>query len=499
MADVQDLEGASVAMAGASGAVPAGPRRPLLVLLGDAGDPGRLVRWLEAVPQAARDAAAEIAVLLHVAQADSAVPRELSALAEVVPKLRIHPDVRRHGHGGRRKVAYEYALQHGFDSVTVAEPDPRFPPDRLAELWETVADAGVALLILSPGRPHSRERGWARLVDAVLGLAVSDYASPFRVIACSALRRVPFHLNLDGRGFDTELLIQLRALGLDPHEIRGEAAEDPTFSYAQCLRIAIGYRLHQLHLLRRGQYFVDRGVRYTRKLHPASSHAQVLEAVSAGSRVLDLGCSQGLLAAPLKEKQVRVVGVDARDPSSVFDVDAYHQRDLERPLEIPEGRTFDYVVCSDVIEHVVNRAELLRGVRRHLKADGRLLISTPNVALWFYRLSLLIGRFEYGPRGVLDEGHVHLFTRASFRREIENAAFRIVSERVTALPFEVVFESTGRSRAVRALTTAYHALARWWPELFAYQFLLEAEVRTLLDDARVPRARSGRAPGPPGS
>jgi hypothetical protein len=105
------------------------------------------------------------------------------------------------------------------------------------------------------------------------------------------------------------------------------------------------------------------------------------------------------------------------------------------------------------------------------------------VALWFYRLSLLIGRFEYGPRGVLDETHVHLYTRASFRRTIEKAGFHVLRERVTALPFEVVFESTGRSRLIRSMSRAYHALARLWPTLFAYQFILEAEITTLDEES----------------
>ncbi len=480
MAERKDPEPREQALGSAPGAARAGSKRFLLVVLGDATDALPVARWLGRLPPAARDAAAEIAVLLHVAHADAAVPHSLDALAAAIPKLRIHPDVRHYGHGGRRKIAYEYALQHGFDCVAVVEPDDRFPPERLPELWAEVS-GGYALVVASRARCRARERAGARLLDAVLGLAVADYASPFRAIDCSVLRRVPFHLNGDGRGFETELLIQFRALGVDPREIRGEASGDASFSYFESLAIALGYRFHQLHVLRRGQYFVDRGVGYTLKLHPASSHVQVLDAVSAGSLVLDLGCSQGLLVAPLQRKQVRVVGVDARDPATVSDLDAYYRRDLERPLDIPESRVFDYVVCSDVIEHVVNRAELLRGVRRYLKPDGRLLISTPNIAVWFYRLSLLVGRFEYGPRGVLDESHVHLFTRATFRREIENAAFRIVRERVTALPFEVVFESTGRSRIVHALTSAYHTLARWWPELFAYQFLLEAEVRTLLE------------------
>ena len=310
----------------------------------------------------------------------------------------------------------------------------------------------------------------------------ADLPLPSATALRRALRRVPFHLNQDGRGFDTELLIQCRALGVVAREVEMNLERDPSFDVARSLWIALGYRAHQLHLTRRGQYFVDRDVRYTLKRHSSSSHKQIIDAVRPGTLVLDLGCSQGLLAAPLARKEVRVVGVDVGEPSQVSDaLETYYRRDLEQPLDIPEGRVFDYVVCSDVIEHVVNRAELLRSVRRYLKPDGRLLISTPNIAIWFYRLSLAAGRFEYGPRGVLDEDHVHLFTRMTFRREIENAAFRVLRERFTALPFEVVFESTGRSGVVRWLSSWYHALARLWPEMFAYQILIEAEVATLLD------------------
>ena len=78
---------------------------------------------------------------------------------------------------------------------------------------------------------------------------------------------------------------------------------------------------------------------------------------------------------------------------------------------------------------------------------------------------------------------MHLYTRATFRREVERSGFHVLAERVTALPFEVVFDSTGRSRLVRALAAAYHLLARAWPEMFAYQLILEAEITTLDEDA----------------
>lgn len=456
------------------------PGRLVALVLGSAAQAGALVESVERIPPEVRQRLAEITLLLHGRATSEPLPAELARLCERVPNARVHRDERGQGHGGRRKVAFEYALQHEFDALVVLEPDARHAPEHIGALWEA-AGAG-AELVLAATRGGAMSRA---LHNVVLDLDVLDYASPFRLIACRVLRRIPFHLNEDGRGFDTELLIQCRALGVRTQAVELDVARDEGFPLAHSLRIALGYRAHQLHLARHGQFFVDHDVHYSLKHHPSSSHMQVLEAIRPGALVLDLGCSQGLLAAPLRAKGARVVGVDVGDPGRVSQsLDAYYQRDLEQPLDIPEGRVFDYVVCSDVIEHVVRRPELLRSVRRYLKPDGRLLISTPNVAIWFYRLSLLVGRFEYGPRGVLDETHVHLFTRSTFRREVENAAFRVVRERQTALPFEVVFESTGRSVVVHALASAYHALARLWPELFAYQFLLEAEVGTLLERDR---------------
>jgi 2-polyprenyl-3-methyl-5-hydroxy-6-metoxy-1,4-benzoquinol methylase len=460
--------------------------RCVAVFFGDAERAQALCSALERVPLAVAPLFGEIAVLWSADPPSAALRSKLDALAARIPNLRVHADPRRYGFGGRRKIAFEYALQHAFEFVAVLEPDASSPPEHLADLLGAALLDGRQVVLASDARGS---RSCAALHNAVLALNLSDYATPFRMYSCEVLRRVPFHLNGDERGFDTELLIQCRALGVDPFEIELPAAPGggvarSGFRCASSLGLALGYRAHQLHLTRRGQYFVDHDVRYTLKHSPSSSHMQVLAAIAPGSVVLDLGCSQGLLAAPLRKKNVRVVGVDSGEPALVSpELDAYYQRDLEAPLELPETRVFDYVVVSDVIEHVVNRVELLRSVRRYLKPEGRLLISTPNVALWFYRLSLAAGRFEYGPRGILDETHVHLFTRATFRREVEHAAFRILSERVTSLPFEIVFESTGRSRAVRALAASYHFLARLWPEMFAYQFLLEAEVATLLDPA----------------
>jgi methionine biosynthesis protein MetW len=417
-------------------------------------------------------------------------------------RLRLHRTPGDHGYGAERKAAFEHALQAGFDYAIVMCGDGRHPPEGLPQLLHAALFEGRELVVAS--RLHGRRSmpfgsalghlAASELQNHVLGIRLRDYGSGYRLYSARALRAVPFQLAGDDRSFDVDLSIQHRALGISAAEVSvgpawreaATAREEVAHGLRACGR-ALDYRLHQLHVVRRGRYFVDRGIHYTLKESETGSHRQILEAIEPGSRVLDLGCSQGLLARPLREKQVRVTGVDARPAERLAaELETYHQRDLELPLELPEGRVFDYVVVADVIEHLRNRAQLLRSARRYLKPEGRLIISTPNIALWFYRLSLLAGRFEYGPRGVLDRTHVHLYTRDSFRREVQGAGFHILRERVTALPFEVVFESTGRSRLMRSAARAYHGLARLWPELFAYQHILEAEIRILDEEAAAP-------------
>jgi 2-polyprenyl-3-methyl-5-hydroxy-6-metoxy-1,4-benzoquinol methylase len=479
-----------------------GARFPrIALLLFEVPDAERLLALLARIPAPLRSCLDQ--VLVVQAAAEPALP-PVSALARTsgLP-LALHRIPRDYGYAGTRKAAFEHALREGFDLAITMRGDGRHPPELLPELVHAALQ-GPRRLVLA-ARVHAWRRRpaglpLARLLahrlatgfqNRALGLRLSDYHSSFRLYPVSALRQIPFQLDENARCFETQILIQCRALGLPLCEVPVPPGWEEYPSGRAGLREvvracaeAVDYRLHQLHLVRRGRYFVERGIPYTLKRSPTGSHMQIVAAIRPGSRVLDLGCSQGLLARPLREKGASVTGVDARPPAEVAEeLELYFQRDLEGPLDLPVGREFDYVVVSDVIEHLRNRVQLLRGARRFLKPGGRLLISTPNVALWFYRLSLLVGRFEYGPRGVLDQTHVRLFTRATFRREVERAGFHVLRERVTALPFEVVFESTGRSRLVAAVARAYHGLARAWPALFAYQHLLEAEITTLDEES----------------
>ena len=97
----------------------------------------------------------------------------------------------------------------------------------------------------------------------------------------------------------------------------------------------------------------------------------------------------------------------------------------------------------------------------------------------FFRGFVVFVRLARRPASDIEADRAHEFESVAL---LDDALPEGIIEMHRA-PFEVVFESTGRSRLLQAVAKAYHGLARFWPELFAYQFILEAEITTLDEEA----------------
>ena len=96
-------------------------------------------------------------------------------------------------------------------------------------------------------------------------------------------------------------------------------------------------------------------------------------------------------------------------------------------MELPFApASFDVVLCGDLVEHLRDPGATLARLRAFLRPAGRLVLTTPNVANWAMRLSLLVGRWTYTDRGILDRTHTHLFTRKTLVETIEGAGYRVL-------------------------------------------------------------------------
>jgi ubiquinone/menaquinone biosynthesis C-methylase UbiE len=107
--------------------------------------------------------------------------------------------------------------------------------------------------------------------------------------------------------------------------------------------------------------------------------------VSAGREVLDAGCGVGYGSAMLADAgATRVIGIDV-DDAVVADASSryadrkvveFRQGDLR---ELPfDDSSFDLVVCFEAIEHIDRQDAALDELRRVLRGEGHLLLSSPN-------------------------------------------------------------------------------------------------------------------------
>lgn len=67
-----------------------------------------------------------------------------------------------------------------------------------------------------------------------------------------------------------------------------------------------------------------------------------------------------------------------------------------------EDNYFDTLICGDVIEHLIIPDHLLEEIHRVLKAEGYLLITTPNLVSCYNRLLLLFGHQPFLPISASD-------------------------------------------------------------------------------------------------
>ena len=207
------------------------------------------------------------------------------------------------------------------------------------------------------------------------------------------------------------------------------------------------------------------------RAHGGHSRLLALALASRPTDVLDVGCSSGYLARPLSEAGIRVVGIEL-DPRAAEAASAWCDTVLVGDVEVRDlpfpPASFDVVLCGDLVEHLRDPGRTLARLRPLFRDGGRLVLTTPNVANWAMRLSLLVGRWRYTDRGILDRTHTHLFTRKTLVETVENAGYDVVSLDHTA-PVPVL--------GTRSLERLAHAVARARPSLLAYQFVLAATPR----------------------
>lgn len=209
------------------------------------------------------------------------------------------------------------------------------------------------------------------------------------------------------------------------------------------------------------------------------SHMGLATRIKPKQKILELGCSSGYLSKFLKEDLAcHVVGVDI-DSNALQQAEPFCEQtivaDLDSNdwLEKIKGQQFDVVLCADVLEHLKKPAAMLASLKPFLHAESRLLASVPNVAHASIRLELLQGHFDYESLGLLDDTHLHFYTRDGLIAMLMQAGYVCcdIAYSILDLADEAIdqhFANAGLQSSANA-RELLHA-----PDAVAYQFIIEA-------------------------
>ena len=116
----------------------------------------------------------------------------------------------------------------------------------------------------------------------------------------------------------------------------------------------------------------------------------------AGLTVLDIGCGGGLVSEPVARLGASVTGIDpaaenieaARRHADGQGLTIDYRSALVEDL-VAEGRTFDCVLCLEVVEHVPDVAAFIATCAKLVRPGGLMILSTINRTLKSYALAIV--------------------------------------------------------------------------------------------------------------
>lgn len=165
---------------------------------------------------------------------------------------------------------------------------------------------------------------------------------------------------------------------------------------------------------------------------------KVAEKIKDGERVLDLGCGPGSFISILARShpQVSVVGLDIASSQIEFarkfiepqfgnrvSFKCYEPQSFDLPFE---SNQFDVVTSIEVIEHVhpYLAYRILQDAKRVLKANGKILLTTPNYRSFWPLLEWILEKVS--PVKYHSQ-HINKFTPNSLVKFIESMGLELVS------------------------------------------------------------------------
>lgn len=184
-------------------------------------------------------------------------------------------------------------------------------------------------------------------------------------------------------------------------------------------------------------------------------------------RILDVGCSAGVMGAALEARGATVTGIEfdaelaAMARGRVTTVIHGDVEELARTDALAD-EGFDCVVFADVLEHLRDPWAVVRWGAGLVAPGGSIVMSLPNIVHAKTLMALARRRWPYDPVGIFDRTHLRFFARHN------------LDDLVDGTGFELVEVARHHMLTVRH-TSRWNRLAPFLGDLGTLQFIARAE------------------------
>ena len=151
-------------------------------------------------------------------------------------------------------------------------------------------------------------------------------------------------------------------------------------------------------------------------------HDFFINNVKRGSRVLDIGCGNGAVAFDVAKKANKIVAIDLDKKNLEIAERKYRAKNIDYvcadATEYDFKENFDYIILSNVLEHIEKRIEFLKKIK---KLAPVILIRVPMINRdWVPLYKKKLGMYYYS-----DKTHFIEYDTEVFKKEMKSAGLKI--------------------------------------------------------------------------
>lgn len=179
-------------------------------------------------------------------------------------------------------------------------------------------------------------------------------------------------------------------------------------------------------------------------------------------QIIDIACNDGTLTK-IYSKYGDICGVDINLRSVIAcrkkGIDCIHSDTDSLPARL--NNKFDVVVATDIIEHIFDTDKFLLNLKKLLKSDGTLILTTANVASIGRRIMLFFGKnpfLEYStkyPNVEINVGHIRYYTVKDMTIQLSGLGFSDI-------------HVYGDKINITGTISIPHPIAKWLPTISRY-------------------------------